>query len=161
MSLVNANYCRPSADALSIEYAPVIFPPSPHEPTEADYLAHGWYRNETHNPPMPPEGKMVASKRFVVRNSKVVAEYTYAPIPPHVRTFSKYRLVSALMAEGVWAQVKAWIEAKEGAYDLYIAAEDISEDEPLFISGRDALASALGWDAEKVESILSAAEVAP
>ena len=114
--------------------------------------------------PEPQDGKVVEYGGYTLGESDHLWHKQWvlvdAPLKPP-RTFSKYKLVAALMDAEVWPQVKAWIESVQGAYDLYLAAEDISEDEPLFISGRDALASALGWDAEKVESILSAAEVAP
>lgn len=78
MSRVNTRYCRPTDGGLGIEYAPVIFPPSPNEPTEADNFAHGFYRNETGNLPQPPEGKIVMSKRFeVVDGIRVVTVYEY------------------------------------------------------------------------------------
>ena len=76
--MVNERYCRPTNGGRSLEYAPVILPPSPHEPKDADYLANGWYRNETDNPPEPPEGKIVTDKHFgVVDNIRVVTVYEY------------------------------------------------------------------------------------
>ena len=76
--------------------------------------------------------------------------------PPPPRTFSKYKLVGALMAANVWPQVKEWLLAQDGAYDLYLAAEDISEDEPLLAQGIAAVKQLLGWTNEQVESVLAA-----
>ena len=76
--------------------------------------------------------------------------------PPPSRTFSKYRLVSALMQAGVWPQVKDWIESVPGAYDLYLAAEDISEDEQLLKDGIGEMKKLLGWTDEQVEAVLAA-----
>lgn len=76
--------------------------------------------------------------------------------PPPPRTFSKYRLVAALMAADVWPQVKEWIESVPGAYDLYLAAEDISEDEPLLAQGISAVKELLLWTDEQVEAVLAA-----
>ena len=80
-------------------------------------------------------------------------------LPPPPRTFSKYRLVRALQTAEVWDRVKAWLEATPGAYDLYLAAEDISEDEPLLASGIAAVKELLGWDDEKVAAVLDAAVI--
>lgn len=79
-----------------------------------------------------------------------------AQVIPASRTFSKYRLVSALMQAEVWPQVKAWIESVPGAYDLYLAAEDISENEPLLKDGIAEVKKLLGWTDEQVERVLSA-----
>ena len=79
------------------------------------------------------------------------------PSPP--RTFSKYRLVAALMQAEVWPQVKAWIESVPGAYDLYLAAEDISADEPLLAQGIAAIKELLGWTDEQVEAVLAASAI--
>jgi len=77
--------------------------------------------------------------------------------PPPPRTFSKYKLVGALMQANVWPQVKAWIESTSGAYDLYLAAEDISEDEPLLAQGIAAVKELLGWTDEQIEEVLQEA----
>lgn len=76
--------------------------------------------------------------------------------PPPPRTFSKYKLVGALMQAQVWSQVKEWIESVPGAYDLYLAAEDISEDEPLLKDGIADVKELLGWTDEQVEAVLAA-----
>ena len=73
---------------------------------------------------------------------------------PRVRVFSKLRIVVSLMEEGVWAQVKAYIETK-GLYDLYLAAQDFREDDPNFAAGKGELKAQLGWTEEKVESVLA------
>lgn len=78
-------------------------------------------------------------------------------LPPPPRTFSKYKLVGALLQAGVWPQVKEWIQSQEGAYDLYLAAEDISEDEPLLAQGIAAVKELLGWTDEQVEEVLQEA----
>lgn len=79
--------------------------------------------------------------------------------PPPPRTFSKYKLVAALMQAEVWPQVKAWIESVPGAYDLYLAAEDISEDEQLLKDGIGEMKKLLGWTDEQVESVLAASVI--
>ena len=78
----------------------------------------------------------------------------YPPPPP--RTFSKYKLVGALMQAQVWPQVKEWLLAQDGAYDLYLAAQIFTEDNEYFASGKTLLQTELGWTDEQVEAVLSA-----
>lgn len=79
--------------------------------------------------------------------------------PPPPRTFSKYRLVCALQTANVWPQIKEWLLSQDGAYDLYLAAEDISEDEPLLAQGIAAVKELLGWTDEQVAAVLDAAVI--
>lgn len=78
--------------------------------------------------------------------------------PPPFRTFSKLRLVQALMSAGLWAQVKSWIEA-QGLTDLYLAAQVFTDDNEYFTTGVTALKQALGVTDEQVEAILAQALV--
>lgn len=93
------------------------------------------------------------SYRIVHERTTVQREDAHQAI---TRTFSKYKMVSALIAADVWPQVKAWIEGVPGAYDLYLAAEDISEDEPLLAQGIAAVKEMLGWTDAQVEAVLAA-----
>lgn len=90
-------------------------------------------------------------------------EIDASEIPPHSetpapRTFSKLRIVAALMEAGVWSRVKAFIE-QQGLYDLYLAAQDFREDNEYFVRGRTALQVELGWDDAQVEAVLSTSEI--
>jgi hypothetical protein len=87
-----------------------------------------------------------------------VYRYEDAPQPPPV-VYSKYRLVRALQAENVWDEVKAWLQSQDGAWDLYLAAEDVSGDEPLLADGIAAIKQLLGWTDEKVAQVLAQAEI--
>jgi len=78
---------------------------------------------------------------------------------PRARVFSKLKVVVALTKAGVWPQVKAWIESVPGAYDLYLAAEDISEDEPLLKDGISEMKKLLRWTDEQVEAVLAASAI--
>ena len=83
--------------------------------------------------------------------------YEDAP-PPPPRQFSKLKIVAALTAQGVWPQVKAFIE-QAGLYDLYLAAQDFAEDNEYFTQGRQQLQTALAWTDEQVEAILAQAVI--
>ena len=70
------------------------------------------------------------------------------------RVFSKLKLVTALMALGYWTKVKAWIEA-QGLTDLYLAAQDVAEDNPYFAAGLAAVKKELGVTDAQAEEVLS------
>ena len=127
-------------------------------PTAEQYAAIGAYPLAADTP--PPEGKVAILVGYELRDSAWHRVYRYedAP-PPPPRTFSKYRLVAALMQADVWPQVKEWIESVPGAYDLYLAAEDISGDEPLLAQGIAAVKQLLGWTDEQVAAVLDAAVI--
>ena len=107
--------------------------------------------------PTPPEGKAAIPDGYELRDSAWHRVYRYEDAPP--RTFSKYRLVRALQAENVWDEAKTWLQSQEGAWDLYLAAEDISEDEPLLAQGIAAVKQLLGWTDEQVAAVLDAAAI--
>lgn len=73
---------------------------------------------------------------------------------PRPTTYSKMRCVAELTRLGVWEQVKAWIE-EHGLYDLYLAAQDFSEDNEYFQQGKAALQQALGLTDAQVAEILA------
>lgn len=127
-------------------------------PTAEQYAAIGAYTLAADPTPTPPEGKVAVASGYEVRDGAWHRTYRYddAPPPPQ-RTFSKYRLVRALQAENVWLQVKEWLQSQDGAWDLYLAAEDISEDEPLLAQGIAAVKELLGWTDEQVAAVLDAA----
>ena len=131
-------------------------------PTAEQYAAIGAYPKGEGTPLElePPKGKIVVQDGYALQDGAWRPQYRYedAP-PPPPRTFSKYRLVRALQTEGAWLQVKEWLQSQDGAWDLYLAAEDISEDEPLLESGIAAVKQLLGWTDEKVAQVLASAEI--
>ena len=131
-------------------------------PSPAQAAALGAYkRNDTYYPTEdPPEGKMwQRSTGWTVRDGKWCADFEAVDIPaPPPRTFSKLRIVAALIDAGVWAQAKELIE-QAGLYDLFLAAQDFAEDNEFFEYGRSALQTELGMTDEQVDAILAAAAV--
>ena len=164
--MVNRNFCKPTNNGASYEYAPVVLPPNPHEPTEADYNAAGWYRYGI-EPPCPPPGKAVAATSYVIADGKCVAIYTYADAPSAPRTFSKLKLYAALAQAGLWDTLKTWLESQtyEGmnAWTAFSLAQDLSEGNAMFGAWFAAAKTALGVTDEQAEEILAqcVAEVAP
>lgn len=130
-------------------------------PTAGQYagLRDAYPKGEDAPMPTPPEGKVIEYGGYELGESDRLWHKQWVVVdapPPPPRTFSKYRLVSALMQAEVWPQVKAWIESVPGAYDLYLAAEDVSEDEPLLAQGIAAVKEMLGWTDAQVEAVLAA-----
>lgn len=81
--------------------------------------------------------------------------------PPTPRAYNRYKVVTALKAEGVWRDVRAAMLAQdEDALDMLYTAEDISEDEPLLLAMIAMLKAApYGWTDEKVAQVLAGAEI--
>ena len=131
-------------------------------PSPAQYAAIGAYPKGEGTPLEfePPKGKIVVQDGYALQDGAWRPQYRYedAP-PPPPRTFSKYRLVRALQTANVWPQIKEWLLSQDGAYDLYLAAEDISEDEPLLEQGIAAVKELLGWTDEHVAAVLDAAAI--
>lgn len=76
MAKFNTNYCKPIDEGKSFAYGPVSIPPNMGVPTEAEYNAHGWYRNEI-QPPQIPEGKVLTATMYAIEDNACVAVYTY------------------------------------------------------------------------------------
>lgn len=71
-----------------------------------------------------------------------------------VRTFATADLVEALMSEGIWPDVRAWIES-QGLLDLVLATKEFGEDNANFQAGKAALQAELGWTDAEVEALLA------
>ena len=157
----NNRYCRPIEDGKKIEYAPVILPPKQGAPTEEEYNDAGWYRNGI-QPAQPPEGKMVSSVtyRYDEEENEVVADYTYEDAPKPVRTFSKLKLYGALSQAGLWDSFESWLKTQTingvNAYIAFSLAQDLNDENPLFLEVVQEAKTALGVDDETVERILAA-----
>ena len=160
--MTNRNFCKPTQDGKSVEYAPAMLPPNPKVPTEAEYNAAGWYRNSI-EPPSPPAGKVVASATFSIQDNQVVGTYTYEDAPTPVRTFSKFKLFLVLSNMGLWSQFEDWLKTQTvlgmNAYTAFSIANDLTDENPLFNSLLADAQTALGVTDEQVAQILAEAEV--
>lgn len=130
-------------------------------PTAEQYatLRDAYPKGEDAPMPEPQEGKVAAYNGYALGESDHLwhKQWTLVDAPPSPpRTFSKLRIVAALMQANVWTQVKAYIE-QAGLYDLYLAAQEFAEDNVYFTQGKAALQSALGWTDEQVETVLQEA----
>ena len=164
--MFNRDFARPINDGDYYEHAPVILPPSPHAPTEAQYNAAGWYRKAI-EPPTPPEGKMVASVRYAIEDNRLVAIYTYEDAPTPVKVYDLYKIVLALKhievpieGQTVTANVPLveWAKAN-GLYEELMMAGTIKDDDDDFSAGLAAAKSMLGVTDEQIAEVLTSAEV--
>ena len=71
--------------------------------------------------------------------------------PPH--TFSKLRLINALMTRNLWPSVRDWFDTS-GYYDIFVAAQDFREDHPQFAAALTAAKSRFGL-ADETAAILA------
>lgn len=108
--------------------------------------------------PIEEVGEMPSASNWELRfalsddGTKIIQTYFVPEMPP--RTFSKMKVVMALMKRNLWTQVKAFIE-QAGLYDLYLAAQTFSEDNEYFTQSLSTLKTTLHVSDETVEEILS------
>lgn len=95
-----------------IVYAPAALYPDPAAPSPERYAAEGWLRVAA-DPPAPPQGQVVASRRYEIREGRIVAVYAYAPPPPQPHRYSKRKFDLALARRGLFAQFDAWAQSVE------------------------------------------------
>lgn len=154
------NQLHPAPRAFMLHGAMVTNPKAEHfAALNVERETHGLppYLEFIDKPPATTEGFSAVPTEWKQADGKWVRQYEVRELPPPPpRTFSKYKLVAALIQAEVWPQVKEWLLSQDGAYDLYLAAEDISEDEPLLAQGVAAVKELLGWTDEQVEEVLAA-----
>jgi len=126
-------------------------------PSKASYLAAGW-KKIINNPPAVDAGSHLEISGWKETADSLTCVYkAVAGSAPAVgpRVFSKLKTVIALKKAGLWVLVKTWIE-ENGLYDLYLAAQEFSENNEYFIKGlAEIKRMAQKTDAE-VEKILAA-----
>ena len=132
-------------------------------PTAEQYatLRNAYPKGEDAPMPEPQEGKVVEYGGYALGESDHLWHKQWVLVdapPPPPRTFSKYKLVAALTRAGVWANVKQYIIDAD-LYDLYLAAQEFSEDNEYFVQGKTALQTALGWTDAQVEAVLAQAAI--
>ena len=131
-------------------------------PTPAQYAAIGAYPLAADTPPTLPEGKVAVATGYEVRDGAWHRTWRYDDAPPPTpKAYDRYKVVTALKAEGVWRDVRAAMLAQdEDALDMLYTAEDISDDEPLLLAMIAMLKAApYGWTDAKVAQVLAGAEI--
>ena len=125
-------------------------------PSKASYLAAGWKKVVDVRPVVEAGHRLEVSGWLEDAESltcvyKVIADDAPVKGP---RVFSKLKLVAALKAADKWVLVKTWMEEK-AYYDYYVAAQDFSEDNELFLTARAALQRYTGMSDAEVEKMLA------
>lgn len=159
--MINIDYARPTDNGTRFEYAPASLWPNPGTPTEVEYNTAGWFRQAI-EPPCPPEGKIVTSRRYEIVANKCVAVYTYTDAPQRARVFSKLKLYVALVQSDLWDELKSWLESQTfdgiNAYTAFSLAQELTDAHPMFGRWFAAAKTALHVDDATANAILSASE---
>jgi len=71
-----------------------------------------------------------------------------------VTKYSKLKLVSALMKRGLWDHAKDWMKNNGNYYDLFMAAQYIADDHPLFWTVATQLQAELKISGDELNEIL-------
>ena len=135
-------------------------------PTAEQYatLRDAYPKGEDAPMPEPQEGKVVEYAGYALGESDRLwhKQWVLVDAPPkRTRSFNRYKIVTALKADGVWKSIRAALLAQdEDALDMLYTAEDISDDEPLLLGMIAVLKTApFNWTDEKIESILAEAQM--
>jgi len=157
---LNRNFAKATLKADGTpDYAPNAFHFNGRDylhPTAEDYHAAGFI--DVLNNPAPsdaPQGQHYEFRSYEVADGAI--RRTYALVddpPPPPRVFVTADLVEALMAEGIYQQVRDWI-VEQGMLDLVLATKEFDENNANFQAGKTALQSALGWTDAEVEELLA------
>ena len=126
-------------------------------PSKASYLAAGWKKIVDVRPTVE-EGYRLEVSGWLEDAETLTCVYKVVGGPKSEtgpRVFSKLKLVAALKAADKWVLVKTWMEEK-AYYDYYVAAQDFSEDNELFLTARAALQRYTGMSDAEVEKMLAA-----
>lgn len=130
-------------------------------PSQNSYYKKGWSKIVDEKPVVKDNEYSVAVKwiqqdeQTIIREYKIIEMTEPAEKP---RTFSKFKIVAALIEHGLWDEVKQYI-THAGLYDLYLACTVFSEDDSYFKMGLEKLKSQLGIDEPIIEQILNSAKV--
>ena len=80
--------------------------------------------------------------------------FKLVPVVSPPRTFSKLRLINALMTRNLWPAVRDWLDAT-GYYDLFVAAQDFREDHPQFAAALAAARTRFSLPDSEIAALLA------
>ena len=122
--------------------------------TDAERAECGYYRCLTNPPPVAVSNESYRVIGYQPLSSGC-AERVYAPyVPrPRVRTYSKYLITRALMARDKYALFKE-VVTSAGYWDVWLAAENLTSDDPQFAEIRGQIGSALELSDAEIDAIL-------
>jgi len=90
-------------------------------PKRLSYLQAGWKFLDLQPPAdPPPEGKEYRISGYTETPTDIRPIFKPVPVVSPPRTFSKLRLINALMSRDLWPAVRDWLDSS-GYYDLFVA----------------------------------------
>ena len=124
-------------------------------PKRLSYLQAGWKFLDL-QPPVdpPPEGREYRITGYTETATDIQAVFKLVPVVSPPRTFSKLRLINALMSRNLWPAVRDWLDATS-YYDLFVAAQDFREDHPQFAAALTAARTRFSLSESEITAILS------
>ena len=126
-------------------------------PKRLSYLQAGWKFLDLQPPAdPPPEGKEYVITGYTETDHDIQANFKLVPLVTPPRTFSKLRLINALMTRNLWPAVRDWLDTS-GYYDIFLAAQDFREDHPQFATALATAQSRFGLSDANVAAILAEA----
>lgn len=168
--MTNRRYGK-NTSGITIEYAPRIFRENgaviaPRIDDDEFYHGRGWFTILDIKPEYDPTVKMLSLVGWT-RDDQLMtltAQYNIidqpAPSTIQVRRFSKLKLVEFCMEQGIWDELKAFLE-ETGYYDLFVMAVFFLENDKFFMRGLQAFqqhkAQEEGYDAQELQEMIDQA----
>ena len=164
--MLNKNYGKLTSSN-SIQYAPRSFRENdslvvPRIDDDQAYLTRGWYKVVNVKPQYDAVTQITYIKQWITNESEktITAEYVINPRPIDTRKkakkYSKLRMTLFCMEQGIWNDVKEFLE-KIGYYDLFVMAQYFLDTDDYFQRGiamfEDAYAD-VNRSKEEIESLV-------
>ena len=142
--MLNKNYGKLTSSN-SIQYAPRSFRENdslvvPRIDDDQAYFARGWYKVVNVKPQYDAVSQITYIKQWIANESEktITAEYVVNPRPIDTRKkakkYSKLRMTLFCMEQGIWNDVKEFLE-KIGYYDLFVMAQYFLDTDDYFQRG--------------------------
>ena len=122
-------------------------------PKRLSYLQAGWKFLDLQPPADPPPGKTYEITGYTETATDIRANSKLVPLVAPPRTFSKLRLINALMSRNLWSAVRDWLDTS-GYYNIFVAAQDFREDHPQFAAALTAAKSRFDLTDVDVSAVL-------
>ena len=168
--MINRRYGK-NTSGTTIEYAPRIFRENgaviaPRINDDEAYHSRGWFTIIDVKPEYDQATKTLSLVGWT-RDDQLMtltAQYDIIDRPPpstvQVRRFSKLKLVEFCMEQGIWDELKAFLEST-GYYDLFVMAVFFLENDKFFTRGLQAFqqykAQEEGHDAQALQEMIDQA----
>lgn len=161
--MTNRRYGK-NTSGTTIEYAPRTFRENgaviaPRIDDDEFYHSRGWFTLLDVKPEYDPAMKMLSLAGWIRDDQLMTLTAQYdiidrpAPSTVQVRRFSKLKLVEFCMEQGIWDELKAFLE-ETGYYDLFVMAVFFLENDKFFMRGLQAFQQHKAQDPEYDADVL-------